>query len=270
MEVVLCLPYKLKVMEENYQKTPETKPYHPKRNKQLGRILGGLIIVITGSAILLRRAGVEFPAWLFSFEMLIVVVGLYVLARHEFKRPAGLFIMMIGGFLLLDNFIPNLRIGPFIWPLIIIGAGVWMMVSPGRNARHRRFIANKSSVSDETTPTNEGGDDFLNSSTVFGGIKKRYFTKNFKGGQMVCIMGGSEIDLGHADIQEPVTIDVSLVFGGVKLILPSNWEVRSELIAIAGGVEDKRNQPSPADVDGSKILILRGTAIFGGIDIKSY
>jgi hypothetical protein len=35
-------------MEENDQKTPQTKPYHPKRNKQLGRILGGLIIVITG------------------------------------------------------------------------------------------------------------------------------------------------------------------------------------------------------------------------------
>lgn len=258
-------------MEENYQKSTESAPYNPKRNSRLGRFLGGLVIVLAGSAILLKRAGMEFPYWLFSFEMLIVTVGLYVWARHEFKRPAGLFLMLVGGFLLLDDFIPDLRIGPFIWPIIIIAAGVWMMVSPGRSARHRHFKKRMQSQGSGSLPgQDESEEDYLNSSAVFGGIKKRYFSKNFKGGRVVCMMGGSEIDLGGADITEPVTIDVSLVFGGVKLIIPSNWEVRSELVAIAGGVEDKRHQPAADELDDKRILILRGTAIFGGIDIKSY
>jgi predicted membrane protein len=113
-------------------------------------------------------------------------------------------------------------------------------------------------------------EDFLNSTTIFGGIKKRYFSKNFKGGKLTCMMGGVEVDLGNCDIQEPVIIEITQVFGGTKLIVPSNWQIRSELVAIAGGVEDKRYQPVAGIEDDTKLLILKGTTIFGGIDIKSY
>ena len=74
----------------------------------------------------------------------------------------------------------------------------------------------------------------------------------------------------NAEIQQPITIDVTQVFGGTKLIVPANWHIKSELVAIAGGVEDKRHQASPEDESPNKTLILRGTCIFGGIDIKSY
>ena len=43
------------------------------------------------------------------------------------------------------------------------------------------------------------------------------------------------------------------------------------MVAIFGGVEDKRPQlADTSTVNPNKVLVLKGTCIFGGIDIKSY
>jgi predicted membrane protein len=257
-------------MEIEVEKTESTGAYNPKYDSRLGRVLGGLVIIAAGSALLLKRSGVEFPYWVFSFETFLITLGLYIWARHTFRRPGGLLLMLVGGFLLLDDIIPNISIGPYIWPIIIIAAGVYMIISPGRNSRRKMMMKNFNRHKTSSTEFDANQEEFINATSIFAGIKKRYFTKDFKGGKVVCFMGGIEIDLGNSDITQPVTIEVSQVFGGTKLIIPSNWQVRSELVAIAGGVEDKRHQPAAIEEDANKILILRGTLIFGGIDIKSY
>ena len=53
-------------------------------------------------------------------------------------------------------------------------------------------------------------------------------------------MGGTEINLMKADIQQPIVLEVNNVFGGAKLIVPSNWNVKNEVTAVFGGIEDKR------------------------------
>jgi hypothetical protein len=40
------------------------------------------------------------------------------------------------------------------------------------------------------------------------------------------------------------------------------------MIAIMGGIEDKR--PPQLNAGTDKVLIIQGTSIFAGIDIKSY
>lgn len=62
-------------------------------------------------------------------------------------------------------------------------------------------------------------DDFIQASTVFG---------------------GTEIDLTKADIQQPVVINTSTTFGGVKIIVPSNWQVNSDVTTIFGAVENQK------------------------------
>lgn len=257
----------MEVIEETPQKN---SAYNPASNARLGRVLGGIVIVLAGTALLLRKSGVAFPNWFFSFEMLLITIGLYIWARHTFSRPGGLILMAFGGFLLLDDIIPDLSIGPYIWPLIIISIGAYMIFNPGGNSR-KKFMKSRFSKKNEADAFNlENDEEFLNSTVIFAGIKKRFFTKDFKGGKIVCIMGGMELDLNHSEIKQPITIDVTQVFGGTKIIIPANWNIKSELVAIAGGVEDKRHQASPEDEDPNKTIILRGTCIFGGIDIKSY
>ena len=77
------------------------------------------------------------------------------------------------------------------------------------------------------------------------------------------------MNLSQADIKGRVELEITTIFGGTKLIVPANWEVKSEAVTIFGGLEDKRSI-QPGDPTQEKILVLRGTVLFGGIEIKSF
>jgi hypothetical protein len=53
------------------------------------------------------------------------------------------------------------------------------------------------------------------------------------------------------------------------LIIPPHWDVRTEVSNIAAGLEDKR-MFREGGVDTNKVLILKGTLLFSGLEIKSY
>ncbi len=46
--------------------------------------------------------------------------------------------------------------------------------------------------------------NMLNINTAFGSVKKIILSKNFKGGEINNFMGGTEINLMKADIQQPI------------------------------------------------------------------
>ena len=110
--------------------------------------------------------------------------------------------------------------------------------------------------------------DVLDIVSIFGSVRKNILSKSFRGGEIVSVFGGSEVNLTQADIDTTAELEIVQIFGGTKLIIPSNWNVRSEAVAILGGVEDKREMNS--SVTPGKTLIIKGTTIFGGIDIVSY
>jgi len=112
------------------------------------------------------------------------------------------------------------------------------------------------------------GDDYLDTVSVFGGVNKTILSKNFKGGEIVNIFGGAELDFTQADIQGRVVIDITQIFGGTKIIVPSNWQVVSDMAAVFGSVDDKRIKSTGAD--GSKVLVIKGVSIFAGVDVRSY
>ena len=64
-------------------------------------------------------------------------------------------------------------------------------------------------------------------------------------------------------------LEVNNVFGGTKLIVPSNWDIKNEVTTVFGGIEDKRNLNSTTP-DAGKILFLNGTCVFGGIEVTNY
>ena len=121
-------------------------------------------------------------------------------------------------------------------------------------------------VIDETYDSKE---DYVDSTSIFGGAKKNIISKNFKGGDLVNIFGGTELDLTRADFTGTAELELTTIFGGTKLIVPSNWTIRSEAVTIFGGLEDKRNSQTISD-SAEKVLVLRGTVLFGGIEIKSF
>jgi hypothetical protein len=51
--------------------------------------------------------------------------------------------------------------------------------------------------------------------------------------------------------------------------VPSDWDVKSDIVAIFGGIEDKRSLEN-VSINPSKVLLLKGTSIFAGIEIRNF
>jgi len=117
-------------------------------------------------------------------------------------------------------------------------------------------------------PGDTSADDYIDSMSVFGGVRKVIVSKNFRGGEATSFMGGTELDFTQADIHGTVVLELTQVMGGAKLIVPSHWTIRNEVNAVLGGVDDKRQVN--ATPDPTKILVLKGTAFLGGLEIRNY
>ena len=256
------------------------------RGPENSRVIGGLILVGVGAALLLRNVGFFFPNWLFSWPIILILVGIYSGFKHQFRNNSWLILIGVGGFFLVNDFIPQLGLEPLFWPIVIIGAGLIFILRPrGNNWRNYKKSKDYTNWQDYTnlkttgttsfdatgTPVNDSfvdGNDWLDVQSIFSGVKRNIVSKNFQGGGITCIFGGSEIDLTQADINGTAVLKLEMVFGGTKLVLPANWTVQNEINGVFHGVDDKRKYNTPANP--GKILILKGSAVFAGIEIRSY
>jgi hypothetical protein len=254
-------------METQQSKINPTTPEAPKREyrEPKGRIFGGLIIVAVGGVFLARQMGIQLPYWLFNFEMLIIVVGIFVGAKHNFRDARWLIPVAIGTVLLINHHFYDFNLTRYFWPIFIIGIGLVMIL------KSRRNFGGRNRWEDHYTSSTTGTEDVLDCVTIFGGVKKNIISKDFRGGEAVTFFGGTELNLMQADTKDRIVLDLVQVFGGTKLIVPPHWKVNAEeMVTIFGGLNDKRPMPAQTSVEDSKILVLKGTCLFGGIDIKSY
>jgi predicted membrane protein len=251
----------------NLDKEPDLQWKH--HDNGLAKIFAGLVIVAAGVLLMVRKMGFEVPYWIFSWSTLLVVIGLYIGIKHSFRRWFWLIPFLIGSFHLANHVFFDFSFSQFIFPLGIIILGFYVMLKPKRKFDKKKWFAKWEKYKD-CDYAKYNSDDYIDSVAVFSGIKKNIISKDFKGGEITNFFGGTEINLSQADIQGKVSLEISQVFGGTKLIIPSHWELKSELTALFGGIEDKRPLNSNLNIDNSKVLILRGTTVMGGIEIKSY
>jgi predicted membrane protein len=257
-------------------------------NSRTGRVWAGLFLLGIGVLLLVDRIGFGLPRWVFSWPMILIAIGAFIGLKHRFRGAAWLIMMVIGAIFLFDFISPDYSLRRYFWPIIIMALGLIMILKPkGRpwRSQHRWQTGNYTEQPptewnkpaaesgfvrvEEAKPTSKHSGDYLDSAAIFGGIRKSFFSKDFKGGEAVSVFGGHEIDLSKCDINGTVTLECTQIFGGTKLIVPNNWNVKSEIVAFLGGIEDKRHTDASL-VDPDKILLLKGTSILGGIDIRSY
>jgi predicted membrane protein len=111
-------------------------------------------------------------------------------------------------------------------------------------------------------------DDYINTTAVFGGIKKSIISKDFRGGKINNIFGATELDFTHADLAGVAILDISQGFGEVKIKVPQDWWVEADTTQIFATVEDNRANAMKA-CNSNKILVLRGISFFGVVEILS-
>jgi predicted membrane protein len=239
----------------------------------------GIVLIVIGVAFLGRNLVPDFPRWLFRWEMILITIGVLVGIRHQF-RGAGWFIMVaIGGISLLDVIIPAFNRPQFTWATIAIAIGLYLILKPGTrldfnspfsgDTAGSRPPERTSSFDPYTPPAEHAYKEHVNVTSVFGNVKKVVMSKDFRGGEVVVVMGGAEIDLSKSDLTGRVKLEAINIMGGTELIVPPTWHIQSEIVAILGGVEDKRD-PHFLRVEPSKVLVLEGVCLLGGIEIKSY
>ncbi|MBK0383324.1 hypothetical protein I5M32_10165 [Pedobacter sp. SD-b] len=261
-----------------------------KHNPNGKRIVGAAILVV-GVVLFANQMGIFMPDWILSWPMLLIVIGLANGVKHNFRNSGWLIMVLIGGVFLLEKISPELSVSKFTWPLVLMGLGIWFIFGKGFKAgncsrRGRRrwdnfdpaYQTSNNGFENEATK-NDGpvvdqkhqttGDEYIDSVSIFGATKKNILSKNFKGGDILTICGGCEISLINADINGMVILDVTQVFGGTKIVIPPTWDVSVEMSAVFGGVEDKRSlvQVLP---DRSKVLLIKGSSVFAGIEIRNF
>lgn len=239
-------------------------PHHQRSS----RFLIGGVVILAGVLLLLKQFGIFFPGWLFTWPMLLIVVGLASGYKHQFRDGASFITIFVGLVFLARNNHWIAMDWSYLWPIILIFIGIAIMLKP-KNKKYQEHCRRKDWKTHRfDTDYSKDNSDVIESTNIFSGAKKSVISKNFTGGEITCIFGGAEINLSQADFVETAVLDVSVVFGGVKLIVPPHWEVRTDTVTIAGAIEDKRSMLGPQAPD--KILILTGAVVFGGVDIKSY
>lgn len=244
-----------------------------RQRKTYGNVLAGILLLVVGGVLLLRQASYPLPDWLFKWPMIVISFGLFIGAANRFRDLGFLFVMCVGVFFEIGYIWPTIDVWDYIVPAVIILIGLLLIFKrklPGANWKkneHQPFVEVATTSNLHSEKKASGKEDVVEAVAIFGSVKKTLFSKNFRGGEIVSVFGGVELDLSQADFQDKVVLEAVQIFGGAKLIVPSTWQVRSEAVAIFGGIEDKRKNVAE---NPERVLVLEGFAMFGGIEIKSY
>lgn len=238
----------------------------PLRHQQ-SKVLAGSLLILFGTVFMAERMGAAIPKWAISWETALIAMGIVTLYKHYWKKIWGYVLIIVGGVFLLKDILPGTINDDLIFPIMIILFGV-ITISKGTNIFQKKKFNNHDVMFEEVEDLSS--DDFIRSSTYFGGVKKNVVSKTFKGGDFTTAFGGIELNLTKADMEKPIKVNSFTAFGELKLIVPANWRVESQVTCIFGAVEDTRSTSNQIEQENVRVLTLTGTCFMGGVEIISY
>ncbi len=220
-----------------------------------GRLIAGLALVTVGALYLLDQAGSVDAGSVLSrwWPLVVVAIGLaqLMVSPRAFVGPT---IIMVAGLLLLGSTLDlyDVNVWALIWPAIIIFVGFSVMFGHG----------NRFGAADQTD-TSERAHAFA----IFSGSNIISHSRHFAGADITALFGGATLDLRQATlVPEGGIVDVTVAFGGTNILVPHGWEVVTNGLPIFGGFDNKT--ASEAVAEGAPHLLVRGTVVFGGVEIK--
>jgi predicted membrane protein len=224
-----------------------------------GPVIGGVVFIVVGLVLLLEKMGYLPPEFgLHFWPCIFIVIGIVKIV-YAGGRPTGAALIALGLFLQLHE-LGIIRMSFWdLWPVFIIIAGAAMLWQ----ALSGPEVQGEPDGQGSTSPQ-------FDSLYIFGGGERHVNTKSFRGGKVFAVFGGYKIDLSHADMEESQAIvEASAVFGGGEIRVPEHWHVAVQGAGIFGGYEDKTRHFQPDPTKPTKTLIVKGVAMFGGIEVKN-
>ena len=104
--------------------------------------------------------------------------------------------------------------------------------------------------------------------SVMSGTEKRGRWRLARSTNIVCVMGGAELDLRHAELESlDSTITVVAVMGGAEITVPEGVDVDVTGFAFMGGKEFKPGRTVPPP--GAPSIRIRAYAVMGGVEVRT-
>ena len=104
--------------------------------------------------------------------------------------------------------------------------------------------------------------------SILGGTERRGRWRLGSDTSVVCVMGGVELDLRHAELEHlDSRLTVVTVMGGAEIVVPEGLDVDVEGFALLGGKEFRPGKTPPPR--GAPRLRIRAYAFLGGIEVKA-
>lgn len=252
-----------------------------KRNRGNG-IGFALFLILFGGIYLFLNLGIipiEYKRILISWQMLLIVLGIWNLLKKQFV--GAFFLIAIGCFFIypvLCSVFPEyfVRFDVDIktyWPVLLIAGGILLVISrsfPSSKRGHRKEYRYES-TNDNYNPAEQNSADYVDKNLMFGSSEQIVLSQNFKGGEANVMFGELIIDLRRANLSEyPGILEANVMFGSIVIYTPSDWTVELKSSSFLGSFEDKRYHISNKISESSAPrLIIKGSAMFGSGEIRS-
>ncbi len=227
-------------------------------------VIPGLILVGVGALFFLNNLHIIYVRTWFSYwPAILIAFGIVKLVDSTYAG-GRVFGGIVAGFgaIFMARTLGYIDIGMReIWPLFLVGLGLLMLVQR-TTEWHLKFP--------DPTGTRVVGSGTVKIDAVFAGAKRVVTSQEFRGGEVVAVFGGVELDLRQAGMTgDSSVLEINAIFGGVELKIPRDWSAVVEGVGIFGGYADNSIQPEPAHGPGVKQLIVKGVATFGGVEVKN-
>ena len=187
------------------------------------------------------------------WPLLLVAAGLLTLAERPPSVVRGWLLTGLGVMLLLFTAdVVDQSAWDYVWPALIIGVGLLIVARwAGR-----------------TIPSGASGEDVIRATAVFGGPKLVSTAQHLQGAWLTAVFGGVTLDLrGARPAPEGASVNATVAFGGIDILVPKGWRISVRSTPIFGGIEDKTDQSEPPAPD-APTLHVDALTVFGGVEIK--
>ncbi len=242
----------------------------------LGLIVIGVGVLFTLDKLGYMNAGEFWEYW--PVFLIAIGLGRVIQPRATHGRGFGVFLLVLGVWFLLSNLdVIDHHVWDF-WPVLLVLLGitiVWRAITrpswEGTRQRIREAAAQgaRSGSAAVAELAESGPDDSATVSgfALIGGVKRKCVSQEFRGGELTAIMGGCELDLrGAAIAGGQAVIDTFAFWGGIEIKVPEEWSVVVRGTPILGAFDDKT---AHAGGGGNKVLVIKGVALMGGVEVKN-
>jgi predicted membrane protein len=215
-----------------------------------GRATLGAVLVAVGALLLIDAAGGADAGRIITTWWPLVFVFLGVVQVVLERRVPAVAALLVGGgtvALLVTTGVVDADLWALLWPVLLIGAGVWLVAR-----RHLRPVSR---------------DDEVIRLAVFAPARLTSKAARLRRIDATAVFTSLRVDLSGATLDPAgARVAATSVFGNVVVVVPHGWDVDVRGVPVLGGWDDTVSRTGiPPGAPRLRVGVL---TLFGGVEVR--